>query len=124
MANPQKPNPLTNNTEQELSNLSWDKDFNVAVVEMLGYDSSTSSLRRVIVDPNGAFATATSNLAVKMTISGTSTYIAKAAPASTQASAVWQVKKIDSSSGIIITWADGNANFDNVATDLTSLTYQ
>lgn len=29
----------------------------------------------------------------------------------------------ESGSYTIITWCDGNANFDNVATDLTALTY-
>jgi len=61
--------------------------------------------------------------ATKITESGTATYIAKATPGSAQSSAVWQVQKIDESSGTVITWADGNANFDNVATDLTALTY-
>jgi len=37
--------------------------------------------------------------------------------------AAWQARKIDTSSGVVITWADGDANFDNVATDLTSLSY-
>lgn len=36
----------------------------------------------------------------------------------------WQVKKIEASgANRVITWADGNAEFDNVATDLTALTY-
>lgn len=63
------------------------------------------------------------NYALKMTVSGAVTYIAKAPIGSSQASAVWQAKRIDETSGMVITWADGNDSFDNVATDLTSLSY-
>jgi hypothetical protein len=63
------------------------------------------------------------NSAVKITEVGSVTYIALAAPGSDQASAAWQVMKIDETTGMVLTWADGNANFDNVATDLTVLSY-
>lgn len=66
---------------------------------------------------------ATLGYAVKITVSGTTTYVGKAAAGSAQASALWQVMKIDESSGLVLTWADGNTNFDNVATDLTALNY-
>lgn len=61
--------------------------------------------------------------ALKMTVSGAITYIAKAPVGSDQADAVWQVQKLDESSGLVITWADGDEDFDNIATDLTSLSY-
>lgn len=51
------------------------------------------------------------------------TYIAKAVAGSAQASAVWQAKRLDETSGLIITYADGNADFDNVATNLAGLSY-
>lgn len=63
------------------------------------------------------------NYAIKITTSGTVTYIGVANPGTSESSASWQCKKIDSTTGIIITWADGDTNFDNIATDLTSLTY-
>ena len=62
-------------------------------------------------------------LATKITISGTVTYIGEAVPGTAQATAAWRCQKIDESSGTVITWADGDSNFDNVATDLTTLTY-
>jgi len=66
-----------------------------------------------------------SALAQKITISGSITYIALASPGTSQVSAKWQVKKIDESdsNNTIITWADGDAKFDNKATDLSALTY-
>jgi hypothetical protein len=51
------------------------------------------------------------------------TYIGQAAIGSDESQAVWQVKKVDETSGIIITWADGDANFDNIWNNRTSLTY-
>lgn len=61
--------------------------------------------------------------AFKETVVGLISYLAFAAPGSSQSDPVWQCVKFDETSGSITTWADGNDNFDNVATDLTTLTY-
>lgn len=62
--------------------------------------------------------------AKKITTSGDDTYIATAPIGTAQATAGWQVKKVTvSGSDTTITWADGDAEFDNVATDLTALSY-
>lgn len=61
--------------------------------------------------------------ALKMTTVGSVDYVAEADTGTAASAALWRAKKVDSTSGIIITWADGNANFDNSATDLTTLTY-
>ena len=58
------------------------------------------------------------NKAIVIYTSGLVNYVCKAAMGSALASAVWQVRKIDSTTGIVMTWADGNANYDNVATSL------
>lgn len=71
----------------------------------------------------GALLMTDSGLATKITVSGSITYIGEAAAGTAQATAAWRCQKIDESSGTVITWADGNTNFDNVATDLTALTY-
>ena len=64
------------------------------------------------------------HFAQKITIVGNTYYLAYAALGSSQASAVWQVKKIDFvGDDIIFTWCDGDDLFDNVATDLTTLSY-
>ena len=60
--------------------------------------------------------------ALKVTVSGTTTYVAEAPVGSSQASAVWRAKKVDESSGVVVTWAD-SGNYTQVATDLTALTY-
>lgn len=62
-------------------------------------------------------------MALKTQVSGNVTYYGLALPGTTQATAAWRAFKVDQTSGMIITWADGNADYDNVATDLSTLTY-
>ena len=49
---------------------------------------------------------------------GDITYICRAVIGSALSDAVWQIMKVDESSGLRITWTDGNRNYDNTATDL------
>lgn len=51
------------------------------------------------------------------------TYVGYAAIGSSTASAVWRIKKIDETSGLVITWADSDNNFNNIWDNRTSLTY-
>ena len=99
------------NSSLDIDNKSFDGEFDVAVTEPLGYDGV--ALQRGLAD----------NLATKVTVVGSVTYVGLAAPGTSQATAKWQALKIDEGVGAVSTYADGNANFDNVATDLTSLSY-
>lgn len=63
------------------------------------------------------------NFALKITVVGVVTYVGMAALGTSQSTAKWQCKKVDETSGTVVTWADGDDNFDNSATDLTALTY-
>ena len=98
-------------TEQNVLNNIYESALKAIVVLNAGYTGSGTQLP--IAD----------SMAVKITESGTTTYIGIAAPGTAQSASTWQCKKIDESSGMVLTWADGNADFDNVATDLTALTY-
>jgi hypothetical protein len=92
--------------------LSTDEETKVNVIQNLGYDGV--NLQRVRADA----------LAKKITISGDTTYIAYAAPGTLQSEALWQVQRIVTTAvEVTVTWADGNPSFDNVATDLTALSY-
>jgi len=51
------------------------------------------------------------------------TYIGKAAIGTISSSASWQIKKMDETTGLIITWADGDSAFNNIWDDRISLTY-
>lgn len=55
--------------------------------------------------------------------SSTVTYVGKAKPGGAVALAVWQIMKIDETSGLVITWADGDALFDNIWNDRAGLVY-
>lgn len=111
MATPNRPASQNKYPEQYMQNISFDEDFGVNAVETLGYDGQ--ALQRSLADA----------MAVKVTTSGDITYIGLAAAGTAEATAKWQARKINASSGVVITFADGNANFDNVATDLTALSY-
>lgn len=54
------------------------------------------------------------------------TYVGKASMGASPSSAVWQIMKIDESGSpvtTVITWADSNANFDNIWDNRTSITF-
>ena len=106
-----KPVAQNKYTEQNTDNSSFDEDFGIRLVEPVKYDGV--NLQRLNAD----------NLATKITVVGSVTYLATAAPGTAQATAKWQCQKIDETTGVVITWADGDSDFDNVATDLTALTY-
>lgn len=62
--------------------------------------------------------------AQKVTVVGDLTYVAVAPPGTEQATAGWQAYLVTVSGGTTtITWADGNSNYDNVATNLAGLNY-
>jgi len=102
----------TKRSSQAIDNFSFDEDYLVSTVLPLELDPSGVVKRKV-----------TEDLATKIVISGTDIYVGKAAIGSATSSAVWKIKKIDTASDIVITWADGNANFDNVMDNAASLSY-
>ena len=72
---------------------------------------------------------ADTEFATKITASGGFTYIGEARPPGTkyasralhEAAPDWRVQRVDAAGSTI--YADGNENFDNVATDLTILSF-
>jgi hypothetical protein len=51
------------------------------------------------------------------------TYIGDAIVGSSTSTACWKIMKIDTTTGAVITYADGNDLFDNVWDDRASLSY-
>lgn len=51
------------------------------------------------------------------------TYIGKALIGTSSADNDWAIQKMDETGDLIITWADGNDNFDNVWDNRASLVY-
>lgn len=52
-------------------------------------------------------------------------YLGVAQPGASTAAAVWRIQKLTFNAGgdVVITWADGNGNFDNIWNNRASLTY-
>lgn len=55
--------------------------------------------------------------------SATITYIGEADPGSATSASTWRIKRLDSSSGLVVTWANGTADFDKVWNNRASYSY-
>lgn len=96
-------------SEQEVLNQSFDLVFKVLATLGLGYDGQ-NVVRQEANDQQ-----------TKLVESGEYLYICKSAVGTAEATAKWKIFRIDSLGSKV--YADGNANYDNVATDPTALTY-
>lgn len=85
-------------------------------VALTGYNQTNGELEFV---PSDFFQ----DQAVRVETSGLITYVGLADPGSGTDDPVWKIRKIDETSGTVITWADGNTKFDNVWDNHASLTY-
>lgn len=59
---------------------------------------------------------------VDQTSTASTTYVCEAAPGSRTQDAVWRISRLNTTTGQL-TYADGNANFDNIADNRAGLTY-
>jgi hypothetical protein len=101
--------PNTKDTEQVILNSSFDPTYGTLVFQPMGYDGT--NLRRPTAD----------SLQIKIVEDSGYTYICFAAPGIAVATDKWRIFRIDETGNLL--FADGNDNFDNVATDPTALTY-
>lgn len=53
--------------------------------------------------------------------SGDILYVCKAGIGTAAAAAAWQIMKINTASGVVITWCDSDQLYDNTATDLATV---
>lgn len=90
------------------------------------YRDSTGNVSQVVLTAEGAVPTRDLPLAVQIDDATTvnAVYIGKANIGSSTSSAVWQIAKLDTTSGLVKKWADGDANFNNIFDNRASLTYQ
>lgn len=108
----------------------------VPVTALLTNESTTvrvtnSTSQRVPVTVVGTVAVSSGNIAfsdparaTRIDEASTSlTYIGSANPGTVDAATSWQIKRINSANPTAITFADGNANFDNQWTNRGSLSY-
>jgi hypothetical protein len=107
--------PNTKNSEQSVLNQAFNETYKAIVILQGEIDGSGSSL----------LAPVSSQVALRLddTTTANATYVGIAPIGTAAGTALWQIKKIDETSGMIITWADANSNFDNIWNNRASLTY-
>lgn len=91
---------ITEYTPTHVLNQSFDRGLQILAVELLAYDSTTSSLKRVTSTALNAYGTNNIDEA-----SATVTYIGKE-----DADGAWYIMKIDTSSGTAFTYATVSNN--------------
>lgn len=96
-------------SEQQIQNWSFDEEYKVLVQHTVGYDGQALVRQEA------------NDMQVKIVESGGYTYICKAAVGTAEATAKWKIYRIDATGNKV--YADGNASYDNVASDPASLTY-
>lgn len=73
---------------------------------------------------DGAITTSSTLYAVRLDeATATITYVGSATPGTLTSAASWSIKRLDSTSGLIVLWADGNSNFDNIWDNRAALAY-
>jgi hypothetical protein len=90
------------------------EDIEIGAVELK--NSADDTRATVISQGQGALIVEKLGTALRIDDYTTSnvTYIGRAAAGSLTSASVWQIKKIDNTTGIILTWADGDTLFNNI----------
>ncbi|MEB3151421.1 MAG: hypothetical protein VKL60_20680 [Sphaerospermopsis sp.] len=99
---------------------------NQGLKKVLGYGYDGSSFIPIKLSPDGSIETDSSEFAINVQVdSGDSAvyYIGKAAIGSLTSEAVWQISRVDESTGTVIEWADGDGSFNNIFDNREALTY-
>lgn len=114
---------LTGNTLNQLSEDEHRKK-NVAAkaVVIHGYNASLDEYIPIEVDSEGSQVVAYATR-IDDTTTANVTYFGFAPVGTATSAASWQIYKIDETSGAVKTWADGDANFNNVWDNRASLSY-
>lgn len=100
-------------SEQELLNLSFDDTYKMLAMMNMQWDGGTKAYRPM----SDNTATILDDSADPIL------YVGKAPIGTATSAASWQIVKLDTSSGMIKTWADGDGDFDNIWDDRVSLSY-
>lgn len=97
--------------------------FFAAVFLALAATVTIGALQRHV--PQIIEALETGQMARKILEDGANTYICTAEPGTAYATRGWQIKRVNETGTLtLVTWADGDNRFDNVATDPTAHNYQ
>ncbi len=114
---------MADNTLQQANETISTDDLGSVKVQRVKLQEGADGEARDI-HPANPLPIATAGYAVRLDeASATITYVGEAQAGSLTSAASWRVKRISTASGTVITWADGNTNFDNVWDNRASLSY-
>ena len=108
------------------------KDFNRAQVNNIEKVNNDFFIKAIIADSNGNFiddftgegpTVADEITYIDDYTTSNVTYVGKATSGTATSAASWQIQKVDETTGVIVTWADGDDNFDNIWDNRASLSY-
>jgi hypothetical protein len=115
--------PNTFRQAQEIQNASFDEQYQIETVAPLGYRADLDAFVPLNASKGGNTISETPEAALRVDTSVANTvYIGRAPIGTDTASAAWQIKKIDTTTGANITWA-GSGNYNQVYDNRAALTY-
>ena len=112
-------------SSQEIDNESYNDTYKIKQTALYVFNVATNTFVPVRGDASGNLLTAgagVSALRLDNTTTANITYLGKAVTSTLNSSAVWQIQKIDQTSGTVITWAD-NGKFTQIWDNRVGLTY-
>lgn len=112
---------MPKNTQDEFhGQQAREHDETYDVKKVMPYGWNAAGAIPFSVNPDGSMKE--NDLALRWVISGNFVYLGEAEPGSAQTGAVWRIQRIETTTGTIL-YADGDADFDNVWDDYSTLTY-
>lgn len=120
---------LENNNSLDTHNYIWNTNtlaWEAATGSLTGGNTVSvnnfpSSYQVTVQNTSLNVVSTTPALSVQMYEDGSNIYVCSAVMGSSLSSSVWQIKKVDTTSGVRIQWANGNALYNNKATDLATV---
>ena len=113
-------------SSQEIDNESYNDTYKIKETALYVFNATANSFVPVRGDAAGNILTGSGASPSAIRLDNTSTaniiYVGKAAPGTATSSTIWQVQKIDQSTGTVITWAD-TGKFTQIWDNRVGLTY-
>lgn len=113
----------TDTLEIKAENINLNTDGIETKLDTIALQQATSAKQDDIITAIGGIGAPPTYTTRIDEASATVTYIGDATIGSATSVASWRIKKIDTTSGTSITFADGDGNFDNIWNNRASLTY-
>jgi hypothetical protein len=117
------PLPTGASTEATLATRLAEATFTTRI-NTLGQNTAANSTPVVLASDQSSIPVASPAYAVKLDeASAVITYVGLANPGSIGSAAVWNMRRLDATTGLVVEYADGNSNFDNIWDNRAVLPY-